>query len=76
MGGGLGIRYHKEADDVPKHADYIKCFDNFDDERELELIFEPGRSLVGNAAILVGEVLGKRKSLRLKNVALMRYQKA
>lgn len=55
LGGGLGITYHDEK--PPHPSDYAKALlgelKNFD----LKLIFEPGRFLVGNTAILVSQVL-------------------
>lgn len=58
VGGGLGIKYDKSIAELPSPIDYISCFSNFDDVANVEIIFEPGRSLVGNTAILVGTVIG------------------
>jgi len=48
VGGGLGIKYDKSAEDLPSPAEYIECFTNFDQIENIQIIFEPGRSLVGN----------------------------
>jgi diaminopimelate decarboxylase len=55
LGGGIGIRYRdEEAIDFQAYADLVtEIFDGLD----CQLIFEPGRSLVGNAGILVSTVL-------------------
>ncbi|MDQ8020313.1 MAG: diaminopimelate decarboxylase [Moraxellaceae bacterium] len=54
LGGGLGIRYANEV--PPKVADYLApllaCFAG----RKEQLCFEPGRSLVGNAGLLLTRV--------------------
>jgi diaminopimelate decarboxylase len=55
MGGGLGIVYEGEA---PPSADrYARALVDAVGPRDLELIVEPGRSIAGNAGILVTRVL-------------------
>lgn len=54
LGGGLGIRYRDET--PPAVADYLApLLKVFADRRE-ELCFEPGRSLVGNAGLLLTRI--------------------
>jgi len=58
LGGGLGIRYRDEA--VPDAADWLGAMLARIDARghgNREILVEPGRSLVGNAGILVARVL-------------------
>jgi diaminopimelate decarboxylase len=58
VGGGLGITYEDEA--PPAAGVLIGALLNRIDERghgHRKLLFEPGRSLVGNAGVLVTEVL-------------------
>lgn len=55
LGGGLGIRYRDEA--PPVVADYLAPLLKVFEGRSEELCFEPGRSLVGNAGVLLTEVL-------------------
>ena len=54
LGGGLGIRYRDEEPPTP--TDYLKpllaCFEG----RSEALCFEPGRSLVGNAGLLLTRI--------------------
>lgn len=69
LGGGYGVRYknvltHRyipnENDEIQKYAsqgDYIQSVISVLTELGKKLIIEPGRSLVANAGILVGEVL-------------------
>jgi diaminopimelate decarboxylase len=54
LGGGLGIRYRDET--PPAVADYLAPLLALFDGRSEELCFEPGRSLVGNAGLLLTRV--------------------
>ncbi len=55
LGGGLGIRYRDEATiDV---LDYARAIRRARGTRRHELLFEPGRFLVGNAGVLLTRVL-------------------
>ena len=63
MGGGLGITY---SDELPPHPrEYAKEIVTSLKGSHLKLILEPGRVIVGNAGILVTEVLF-RKSGKVK----------
>jgi len=64
MGGGLGITYDTEEPPHPSKygREVIKNAEGLD----VTLIFEPGRSIVGNAGILVTRVLYTKKG-SLKN---------
>jgi diaminopimelate decarboxylase len=55
IGGGLGISYRDEEPPVPD--DLAKHLIPLLEGRKLTLIMEPGRSLVGNAGILVTKTL-------------------
>lgn len=55
MGGGLGIPYKDEEPPVPK--DLAKNILPLLNGRKMTLIMEPGRSIVGNAGILVTKTL-------------------
>jgi diaminopimelate decarboxylase len=68
MGGGLGITY---SDESPPHpSEYAKVLVNSLKETSLTLILEPGRVIVGNAGILVTQVL-YRKSGQIKEFAIV-----
>ncbi len=68
MGGGLGITY---SDESPPHpVEYAKALVNSLKETSLALILEPGRVIVGNAGILVTQVL-YRKSGNIKEFAIV-----
>lgn len=54
LGGGLGIRYRDEA--PPSVAQYLAPLLKVFEGRKEELCFEPGRSLVGNAGLLLTRI--------------------
>lgn len=55
IGGGLGITYESEKPPVP--ADIAKRLLPLITDRNITLVMEPGRSIVGNAGILVTRTL-------------------
>ncbi len=55
IGGGLGITYDKE--EPPHPREYATAIRRVIGENDLTLILEPGRVIMGNAGILVTEVL-------------------
>jgi diaminopimelate decarboxylase len=75
MGGGLGITY---TDEQPPSADVlVASLLKRIDERghgHRKILFEPGRSLVGNAGVLVSEVLylkpGEEKNFCIVDAAM------
>ena len=54
IGGGLGIRYRDET--PPAVADYIHALSTCLGDRPQKILFEPGRSLVGNTGVLLTRV--------------------
>ncbi|GGC97645.1 diaminopimelate decarboxylase [Aquisalinus flavus] len=58
LGGGLGVPYHhQDATPPPPHPlDYAKVIHETASHLDLQLIFEPGRMIAGNAGILVARV--------------------
>jgi diaminopimelate decarboxylase len=54
VGGGLGIRYRDET--PPSPAAYAENIRDLVADRDLKLVFEPGRVLVGNAGVLLTRV--------------------
>ena len=54
LGGGLGIRYHDEQ--PPAIAEYITALTPLIRHRKLTIAVEPGRSIVGNAGMLLTRV--------------------
>jgi diaminopimelate decarboxylase len=60
IGGGLGVRYDTEQ--PPNLQRFASLVLPTVAETGLELIMEPGRFIVGNAAALVGQVLYRKRS--------------
>jgi diaminopimelate decarboxylase len=54
LGGGLGVRYQDES--PPSIADYIGAIRGVLGDRDVQLLFEPGRSIAANAGLLVMQV--------------------
>ncbi|MFN0305847.1 MAG: diaminopimelate decarboxylase [Burkholderiales bacterium] len=54
VGGGLGIRYRDES--PPSIEAYVGALFDVLDATDLEVLFEPGRVLVGNAGVLLTRV--------------------
>lgn len=54
LGGGLGVQYRDEQ--PPLAGDYIKAVRERIQGRDLALVFEPGRSIVANAGVLLTQV--------------------
>jgi diaminopimelate decarboxylase len=60
LGGGLGIRYRNEAPPTPKDlADLVLPRIK---DLDVTVVLEPGRSIVGNAGILVTQVLYRKQT--------------
>ena len=55
LGGGLGIRYHRETPPDPK--DYARLVQGVFGTLDVEIACEPGRVLVGPAGLLVAKVI-------------------
>lgn len=68
LGGGLGIRYRDETPPLP--SEYISAVLQRLQGREVEIMLEPGRAIVGNAGILVTRV-EYLKSTPSKNFAIV-----
>ncbi|MBX4335957.1 diaminopimelate decarboxylase [Bartonella raoultii] len=61
IGGGLGIAYGNEDSSVPSPFDYAALVKKYIAPLGLNIIVEPGRSIVGEAGVLVTSVLYLKK---------------
>ncbi|MBR6026563.1 MAG: diaminopimelate decarboxylase [Neisseriaceae bacterium] len=72
LGGGVGIRYLDES--LPELSFYANQVKNLIANRNLSLILEPGRSLVGNAGVLLTRIEhikhGEEKNFIITNAAM------
>ncbi len=55
VGGGLGIRYRPE-DEPPSIEQYVQVLTERLGDRRVRIMIEPGRSMVGNAGLLLARV--------------------
>ena len=69
LGGGMGIKYNKETKklDYKKYNSIIK---NFLNKYRSKIIFEPGRSIIGDTALLLTRVLYIKKTRKINFVIL------
>ena len=66
VGGGLGITYSDEA--IPLLSKYAEVIASLRRESKLKIILEPGRRLVGEAGILLTQVLSFKETSHKKFV--------
>ncbi|MGP9814474.1 diaminopimelate decarboxylase [Rhodopseudomonas sp. NSM] len=57
FGGGLGIPYYEDRDAPPEPFAYAQMVKRVTHNLGCALLFEPGRMIVGNAGILVAQVI-------------------
>ncbi len=57
VGGGLGIPYNSDNDVPPGPDAYGRLVKQLTADMEIELIFEPGRMIAGNAGVLLSRVI-------------------
>jgi len=74
LGGGLGIPYRDDNEPPPHPEAYAAVVKRATRDLDCQLIFEPGRLLVGNAGILVTRVLfvkhGEAKNFVIVDAAM------
>ena len=73
LGGGFGIAY-KKSDRQINLKNYSNLVEKFKNKYNCNIIFEPGRAIVGNAAILVSKVQylkkGSNKTFAILNAGM------
>jgi diaminopimelate decarboxylase len=73
LGGGLGIEY-KEEHKTPSKEEYINMIKKYFGKYEGKIMIEPGRSIVGDAGILLTQVMytkrGKTKDFIMVNAGM------
>jgi diaminopimelate decarboxylase len=74
LGGGLGIPYRRDEPTPPLPADYARLVKEEVGDLGVQLLFEPGRMIAGNAGILVARVLyvkrGASKTFTIVDAAM------
>ena len=69
LGGGFGINYSKK-DKLINLKKYSNLVHNFSKKLNCKIIFEPGRSIVGNSGILVSKIQYIKESSNKKFIIL------
>ena len=69
LGGGMGITYNKKNKKL-NYARYNLAIKKFLKKHKSKIIFEPGRSIVGNTGILISKVIYIKKSEK-KNFVIL-----
>jgi len=70
LGGGLGLHYDPSLPPPPSIADYGAMVARATQGWDVRLIFEPGRLIVGNAGVLLTEVIRVKESGEARFVIL------
>ena len=69
LGGGLGISYNNES--PVSRGDYAQSVVDIFKDTNLKIIFEPGRSIIGDSGILVTKVIEKKNNKLGKNFIIV-----
>ena len=69
LGGGMGISYSKKEKPINLKK-YSKLINKFLRNKNIKIIFEPGRFIIGNSAILITKIIYIKKSNGKKFVIL------
>ena len=69
LGGGMGITYSDKNKKL-NYKKYNKAILKFLEKRKVKIIFEPGRSIIGNTATLITKVIYIKDSERKKFIIL------
>ena len=69
LGGGMGIAYSDKNKNLD-YKKYNKAILNFLNKHQVKIIFEPGRSIIGNTGILISKIIYIKDSGKKKFVIL------
>ncbi|ARJ47360.1 diaminopimelate decarboxylase [Candidatus Pelagibacter sp. RS39] len=69
LGGGMGINYSDKNKEL-NYKKYNTAINNFLKKHKVKIIFEPGRSIIGNTGILISKVIYIKDSGRKKFIIL------
>ena len=56
LGGGMGIKYNKN-DKILNYSKYENLINKFLKKNKSKIIFEPGRSIIGSAGIIISRII-------------------
>ena len=69
LGGGMGISYNKQQKKL-NYKKYYLAIKKFLNKYKSKIIFEPGRSIIGNTGILITKIIYIKKSGKKKFIIL------
>jgi len=69
LGGGMGISYSRKEKKLNLDQ-YAKLVNKFTKDKKVQIIFEPGRSIIANTSILISKVIYIKKSNNKKFIIL------
>ena len=69
LGGGMGINY-SDKNKTLNYKKYNAAINNFLKKHKVKIIFEPGRSIIGNTGMLISRVIYIKDSGRKKFIIL------
>ena len=69
LGGGMGISYSNKEKKLNLKK-YFKLVRKFTENKDIKIIFEPGRFIIGNTAVLISKIIYIKKSNNKKFVIL------
>ncbi len=69
LGGGMGINY-TDKNKTLNYKKYNSAINNFLDKHKVKIIFEPGRSIIGNTGMLISKVIYIKDSGKKKFIIL------
>ena len=69
LGGGMGINYGQNKK-ILNYRKYSEQINNFVKKNNVKIIFEPGRSIVGNAGYLLSKIIYIKKTNKINFVII------
>jgi len=69
LGGGMGIPYNKKTKNL-NYKKYLSAIKKILKKHKAKIIFEPGRSIIGSAGILISKVIYIKQGIN-KNFAIL-----
>jgi len=69
LGGGMGINYGENSRNLD-YKKYSKQIEKFIKKNKVKIIFEPGRSIIGNAGYLLSKIIYIKKTTKINFIIL------
>ncbi len=69
LGGGMGIKYQQKNQKF-NYKDYSKKVNQFVKKNKVKIIFEPGRSIIGNTGYLLTKIIYIKKTKKINFVIM------